>query len=131
MAVPVAQAYQAPAPAAHRNAHSPSWAVGFPGGVPPVPLAEVLQSGTTGVAYSETVTSPSGVSPFTFSLLSGALPTGLSLSSGGVISGTPSVAGTYTFTIRATDANGSTGDTPFEIIIAAPASGASNYSYAA
>lgn len=103
------------------------------GGSLPVPAAKVLTGGVVGVAYSETIDeTQGGVPPYTFSIPSGALPAGLSLNSTtGAISGTPTTAGTSTFTIRATDANGSTGDTPFEIIIAAPASGASNYSYAA
>ncbi|HUR79124.1 MAG TPA: Ig domain-containing protein [Thermoanaerobaculia bacterium] len=48
-----------------------------------------------------------GTAPITFQITSGSLPPGLSMSSGGVISGTPTVA-TYDYTIfvRATDANG-------------------------
>lgn len=42
----------------------------------------------------------------TYSLASGSLPTGTTLSSTGLISGTPSAAGTFTFTVNATDANG-------------------------
>lgn len=95
----------------------------------PVPVAEILQSGVTGTAYSETVTAQGGTSPYTFSLVSGALPTGLSLNSSGVISGTPSAAGTSTFTVRVTDTNGSTGDTTFQIIVSSPSSGATNYAF--
>src|SRR5207249_398076 len=49
-----------------------------------------------------------GVAPFTWAVTSGALPPGLSLA-GSTISGTPTTAGTYTFTLRATDANGCQG----------------------
>lgn len=95
----------------------------------PVPLASVLHDGVVGTAYSETISAAGGVSPYTFALASGALPTGTSLSAG-VISGTPSAPGTYGFNIRATDAVGATGTTSFSITITAPsAGGASNYGY--
>jgi plastocyanin domain-containing protein len=51
----------------------------------------------------------SPAAPFTFSIVPIAgqqLPPGLSLSSGGTISGTPTMSGTYTFTVKATDADG-------------------------
>lgn len=90
----------------------------------PVPLASALKGGTTGVAYSETIISQGGTSPYSYSVISGALPTSTSLnSSTGVISGTPTVAGTYSFTIKVTDTNGSTGTQAFSITIAAPSAG--------
>lgn len=66
-----------------------------------------LTGGELTVAYSFTLnaTDDSGTAP-TFTLASGSLPTGLSLSSGGVISGTPTATGSYSFTVNATDANG-------------------------
>lgn len=63
----------------------------------------------SGVAFSETFTSSSGVVPFTWSLSSGSLPAGLTLdSNAGTLTGTPSAApGTaFNFTLRATDTNG-------------------------
>lgn len=93
----------------------------------PVPTAQILQGGTKGTVYSETISAQGGISPYTFSVISGSLPTSLSLNSGtGVISGTPSATGTFNFTIQATDANGSTGSTAFEIIISSPAAGANS-----
>ena len=65
-----------------------------------------LADATTGTAYSSTFTTTGGVGTITWSLASGTLPTGLNLSSAGVLSGTPSgTPGEYTFTVRATDAN--------------------------
>ena len=84
--------------------------------------AGALSAGEVSVAYSTTVTATddSGSTP-TYSISSGTLPTGLSLnSSTGVISGTPTVASNGTassFTVRATDANGSTTDRAFTIYI--------------
>ncbi len=78
------------------------------------PLAPVwVSTGTIGSnlpqgqAYSVqlTATDDSGSAP-TYSLNSGTLPTGTSLSSSGLISGTPSAAGDFTFTVIATDENG-------------------------
>ena len=58
-------------------------------------------------AYSRQLvaTDDSGVAP-TYSLVSGSLPSGTTLSSSGLISGTPNAAGTYNFVVRATDENG-------------------------
>ncbi|HEY0660566.1 MAG TPA: putative Ig domain-containing protein [Lysobacter sp.] len=67
-----------------------------------------LPDGVVGVAYSQTFTAAGGTGPYTFALPSGALPVGMSLSSAGVFSGTPTLAGAYTFTLVATDSNGST-----------------------
>jgi hypothetical protein len=50
-----------------------------------------------------------GNSPYTWSVIGGAIPPGYSLSSGGSWSGTASTAGSYSATIRATDALGNTG----------------------
>lgn len=59
-------------------------------------------SGTVGTAYSFTYTA-TGSTPITYSVTSGALPNGLSLSASGVISGTPTLAGTYTGTVTASN----------------------------
>ncbi len=62
-----------------------------------------LPDGTPGGAYSATLTLANAGGPATFSLLSGLLPPALTLSSGGVISGTTTTTGVYTFTVSATD----------------------------
>jgi len=75
--------------------------------IAPVPLiitTASLPSGKVGVAYSTTLAATGGTTPFTWSLTSGLLPTGLSLnSSTGAITGTPSVPATnlaLTFTAK-------------------------------
>lgn len=61
-------------------------------------------NGLVGQAYSTTFTQSGGVLPVTWSLVAGAFPTGLVLNSGtGILSGTLTVAGTFTFTVRVTD----------------------------
>ncbi|WP_172674222.1 immunoglobulin-like domain-containing protein, partial [Syntrophomonas palmitatica] len=74
-------------------------------GAPTITTAS-LPDGTVNTAYSQTLAA-TGDTPITWSKESGDLPEGLSLSDGGVISGTPTTAGTYTFTVKAANAAGS------------------------
>ena len=53
--------------------------------------------------YSATLAATGGVTPYTWTLDSGTLPAGLTLSPSGVISGTPTALGTSTFTVKVTD----------------------------
>ncbi|GAB4045592.1 beta strand repeat-containing protein [Spirosoma litoris] len=64
---------------------------------------------TVGTAFSQTVTASSGTGPYSFSINSGSLPDGLSLATNGTISGSPTATGSFTITVRATDANGCSG----------------------
>lgn len=68
-----------------------------------------LPGGTVGDGYSQTLTASDGTTPHSFTISAGTLPPGLALSSGGLLTGTLSAAGTYNFTIQATDQNGCTG----------------------
>jgi hypothetical protein len=81
-----------------------------PAGCPVITLAPAtLPNGTVGVAWSQTLTASGGTAPYTYTLTAGTLPTGLALTTAGglgLISGTPTAAGSSTFTIRATDAVG-------------------------
>jgi Putative Ig domain len=74
---------------------------------PPVTITTTsLPNGTVNTAYSATLQATGGVAPITWSIVSGALPAGLALDTNfGVIAGTPTVVGTSTFTVQATDSN--------------------------
>jgi hypothetical protein len=66
-----------------------------------------LPDGTVGVAYSEALQATGGVTPYTWAVISGSLPAGLSLnSSTGEISGTPTTEETANFTVEVTDSQG-------------------------
>jgi len=69
-----------------------------------------MPGGTTGVAYSQSVSASGGFGAYTWqtTVVTGALPTGLTISAAGVISGTPTVPGTFTFTVKVTDAGTNT-----------------------
>ncbi len=71
--------------------------------------------------YNRTNTASGGsVLPYTFTIPTGSPPTGLILSTNGVLSGTPTVGGTFNFTVQATDANGCFGSRAYTIIVAVP-----------
>jgi len=63
-----------------------------------------LPAGNVGVAYSQAIAATGGVPAYSWSVISGSLPGGLSLgSSTGVVSGTPTAAGTSYFTVQVSD----------------------------
>jgi len=78
-----------------------------------------LPNGSVGTAYNQIVSGSGGTAPYTFSISSGALPTGLTLNSvSGAITGVPTTAGTFNFTITATDATGCAGSRLYTVSIA-------------
>ena len=88
-------------------------------------LTMSLPSGQTGAAYSQTLLATGGVTPYTWSIVGGSLPTGLSLgSSTGTISGTPTTAQTANFTVRVADSQGTpdTDDQALSITVEVPPS---------
>ena len=69
--------------------------------------ASSLPNATVGIAYSQTLTATGGTSPYTWSIASGSLPAGLTLSSTGVISGnTTTEGGPVSITFKVTDRTG-------------------------
>jgi hypothetical protein len=74
--------------------------------IAPTPLAiatSALASGTNGVAYSQTLQAGGGTPAYSWSIASGSLPAGITLAPTGVISGTPTVNGTFNVTVAVSD----------------------------
>ncbi len=76
-----------------------------------------LQAAVNQPAYNETIYATGGVAPYTFATTSGMVPPGFSLNPDGVLFGTPSLAGTYTFTVEAVDSVGNTGSQTYEVVV--------------
>ena len=79
-----------------------------------------LPDGTYGTPYSNTITATAtggAVGPFTFAVTAGTLPPGLSLTTGGALSGTPTAAGSFSFTVTATDSDSDTGSQGYTLTI--------------
>jgi sugar lactone lactonase YvrE len=74
---------------------------------PPAVQTATLPAGAVGARYSSTLQAVAGTAPYTWSVAFGALPAGLTLSSTGVITGIPTTAGSFTFTVRADDSTAS------------------------
>jgi hypothetical protein len=64
-----------------------------------------LPGGTVGQAYSAAIGASGGTQPYTFSIVRGTLPNGLSLSASGGISGTPTSTGRSHFTVQVKDSS--------------------------
>jgi hypothetical protein len=93
----------------------------------PTPMAPLqvstppFHAGEVGVAYAPvTLAATGGVQPYTWTITTGALPDGLALGSDGSVSGTPTKAGGFSFTVQLADAGGSATALPSSIAIAAP-----------
>lgn len=82
-----------------------------------------LPPGSVGIAYAQTVTASGGIAPYTFAVTAGALPAGMTLSSAGVVSGTPTAGGSFNWTVTATDAGSMTGARAYTMTISAPTIG--------
>jgi len=76
--------------------------------LPPSVATTGLPIATLKASYSTALAGKGGTTPYNWTITSGALPGGLSLSTAGAISGTPTVAGTFPVTVKLTDAAGLT-----------------------
>lgn len=84
----------------------------------PVITTLTLPDPAVGVFYQQTIAVSGGTGPLVFAVASGALPAGLALNtSSGVIAGTPTTAGSASFTIRVTDANGVSDTQAYTVVV--------------
>ncbi len=94
------------------------------GSIAPLPLSistRSLPGGLAGVFYSQTLEANGGSPPYVWSLSSGVLPDGLVLNGpSGVISGTLTLRGEFSFTLEVGDSAGQTASSGFAISILTP-----------
>lgn len=80
-----------------------------------------LTSPAAGVAFGQTLAGGGGAAPYSFAITAGALPAGLSINATtGTISGTPTAAGAFSFTVTSTDRNGFSGNQAYSGTVTAP-----------
>jgi hypothetical protein len=79
-----------------------------------------LPGGSQGTPYSQQLTAVGGAAPYTFTLTTGTLPTGITLTPAGLLAGTPTVSGSFPITITATDINACTGSQAYTLVIGSP-----------
>ena len=89
---------------------------------PPTVTTTTLPGGTAGTAYSTTLQASGGTNPYSWSISAGALPAGLALSATGQVSGTPTTAGTASFTVQVKDAANNTGTKALSVAVTTAAS---------
>lgn len=93
-----------------------------------------LPEGVLTIPYEYDWDMPISGSPVSYSISSGSLPAGIALlalgSTGGRLTGTPTVAGTYTFTLLATNAYG-TDSQSFSLVVVSVSGGGYSYAFAA
>jgi hypothetical protein len=88
-----------------------------PAGPITIGTAAVLPEGKLGQAYTQTLAASGGTPPYKWTLVTGALPAGLSVASAGQIAGTPTAKGTAKFTLQVSDAAAKTQTLEFTIVI--------------
>ncbi len=78
----------------------------------------VIPSGVTNSPYPDIQFNGSGgIGTVTFAITGGALPSGMNLSSTGLLSGTPTQAGNFNFTVTASDANSCSGSSSYSLAV--------------
>jgi sugar lactone lactonase YvrE len=81
-----------------------------------LPASTTLTAGTVGVAYGPVIfQATGGTSPYQYTISGGALPAGMSLSSAGSLTGTPTASGAFSITVLATDTDSVTGSQTYSL----------------
>jgi len=91
-------------------------------------VTTTLPNGVVGTAYNATITAQNGTGPYTWSLASGTLPTGLTLNTAATglttsLSGTPTAAGVFTFTIQVADSAAGTDTQLYNVTVTSSGGG--------
>ncbi|MBI3682288.1 MAG: putative Ig domain-containing protein [Acidobacteria bacterium] len=80
-----------------------------------------LPAATAGVQYAQTLAATGGQAPYSWSLTSGSLPSGLTLNASGVISGTPQAAGSFNLTVQVADSRAAVASLALTLVVLLPA----------
>ncbi|CAG0972672.1 hypothetical protein PLCT2_01444 [Planctomycetaceae bacterium] len=91
-------------------------------------VTTTLPNGVIGATYNATITAQNGTGPYTWSLASGTLPTGLTLNTAATglttsITGTPTAAGVFTFTIQVADSAAATDTQLYNVTVTSSSGG--------
>ncbi|HTZ59687.1 MAG TPA: Ig domain-containing protein [Acidobacteriaceae bacterium] len=89
-------------------------------------VSNSLPAAQAGVAYTASLQSSGGVAPYSWTITSGSLPSGLTLSSNGSITGATTQSGAFPFSAKVTDASSQTAAATLNLTVDASSSG-SNY----
>ena len=84
-----------------------------------ITTASPLPAGTAGTPYSQTLSASGGTPPYSWTVVQGALPSGILLDPGGTLAGTPTAANVFSFTLRAVDQNNLSASKAFTLTVAA------------
>ncbi|TAG06387.1 MAG: choice-of-anchor D domain-containing protein, partial [Cytophagia bacterium] len=76
-----------------------------------------LNAGIIGTFYNQTLTSTGGTAPYSYTVTTGTLPTGLTLDASGSITGTTTAIGSSTFSVRVVDAIGCIGTANYTVVV--------------
>jgi hypothetical protein len=86
-----------------------------------LPVSTTLAAGTVDAAYSPlTFQATGGTSPYHYTISEGTLPAGMSLSTAGLLTGTPTAGGGFSITVLATDADSLTGSKTYSLTVNPP-----------
>ncbi|MBZ4421375.1 putative Ig domain-containing protein [Myxococcus sp. RHSTA-1-4] len=102
------------------NGRAASRSISFTVHAPPAITTTALPDGDTGKPYSTRLSASGGRGALSWTHVSGSLPSGLALASDGTVSGTPSSAGSSTFTARVTDEGGRTDSRTLSLAVYSP-----------
>jgi len=89
----------------------------------PLSMSGTPPNGTVGYSYNFSFSATGGMAPYVFSVSLGTVPAGLSLSASGVLSGVPTTAGSFSFTVKVTDSASNTASIPCTVLITSPTGG--------
>ncbi len=95
---------------------------------PPITVAFASSQGGTslsaahGASVNITLSASGGTAPYAWAIIGGALPSGITLSSGGVLSGSSTQTGSHSLTVQVTDATGGSATQTYTLVIEAPPS---------